>query len=198
MALVIFFFTKKEINLSSNLPSNYALYVGSRGKCKNFNFVLEIASSNFFKSNNLKLVCVTSSLSKKELNAVAQVVNYNNIIFIHDVSDDLLYDLYKNSLFLLIPSLYEGFGLPAAEAMAVGTPVIHSGKGSLSEVVGNDELCLSSFTISAFNTLMEKFTSPKFIDGIVAKQNMFAQKYRWSHVVNLYIDFYHELYSRKK
>ena len=48
-----------------------------------------------------------------------------------------LVGLYNLAEALAFPSLYEGFGLPAIEAMACGTPVITSRRGSLVEVAGN-------------------------------------------------------------
>lgn len=54
----------------------------------------------------------------------------------HAEEDELL-RLYRMCEVLLIPSLYEGFGLPALEAMACGAPVIASNRSSLPEVVGN-------------------------------------------------------------
>ena len=44
--------------------------------------------------------------------------------------------LYQNAEALLYPTLYEGFGFPALEAQAVGTPVLMSALGSLAELVG--------------------------------------------------------------
>jgi glycosyltransferase involved in cell wall biosynthesis len=46
---------------------------------------------------------------------------------------------YRTSGVLVMPSLFEGFGLPAAEAMACATPVIATRAGSLPEVVGEDQ-----------------------------------------------------------
>ena len=54
--------------------------------------------------------------------------------------DDELPELYRGARMLLLPSLYEGFGLTALEAMACGTPVIVSDRSSLPEVVGDAAL----------------------------------------------------------
>lgn len=50
--------------------------------------------------------------------------------------DDTLHALYGAAALLFFPSRYEGFGLPVAEAMACGTPVVCSNAGSLPEVAG--------------------------------------------------------------
>ena len=56
------------------------------------------------------------------------------------VSDDELSSLYRNAIALVMPSLEEGFGLPAAEAMAHGTAVITSNAPALVEVTGDAAL----------------------------------------------------------
>src|SRR5262249_13035060 len=53
------------------------------------------------------------------------------------VDDALLGTLYRRASALAFPSLYEGFGLPIVEAMAVGTPVITSNFGAMAEVAGD-------------------------------------------------------------
>ncbi|MCC6291635.1 MAG: glycosyltransferase family 4 protein [Bryobacterales bacterium] len=58
----------------------------------------------------------------------------------HDVSDHELASLYTRARVLLLPSHYEGFGLPAIEAMACGTPVIASTDAALREVCGGAAL----------------------------------------------------------
>ncbi len=57
------------------------------------------------------------------------------------LSDGELADLLASAEVACIPSLYEGFSLPAVEAMASGTPIVASRAGALPEVVGNDGEC---------------------------------------------------------
>jgi len=60
----------------------------------------------------------------------------HRVIFTGKVSEEVLRQLYTSSAVVILPSLYEGFGLPAAESMACGTPVIATRAGALPEVVG--------------------------------------------------------------
>lgn len=61
----------------------------------------------------------------------------DQILLLGRVSDDELLALYRGAECFLFPSLYEGFGFPPLEAMACGTPVISSGRTSLTEAVGD-------------------------------------------------------------
>jgi glycosyltransferase involved in cell wall biosynthesis len=58
--------------------------------------------------------------------------------FVSGLADEALAELLASAEVMCVPSLYEGFSLPAAEAMASGTPVIASDVGALPEVVGRD------------------------------------------------------------
>ncbi len=59
----------------------------------------------------------------------------------HGLTDDELARLFASAEIACIPSLYEGFSLPAVEAMASGTPIVASRAGALPEVLGPDGEC---------------------------------------------------------
>jgi glycosyltransferase involved in cell wall biosynthesis len=56
--------------------------------------------------------------------------------FVSDVSDERIVELYAEAELAVVPSLYEGFSLPAVEAMACGVPLVTTTGGALPEVVG--------------------------------------------------------------
>lgn len=61
----------------------------------------------------------------------------SRVRFVHDLSGTDMAELFASATICVTPSLYEGFGLPAAEAMACGAPVAVSDGGALPEVVGS-------------------------------------------------------------
>jgi glycosyltransferase involved in cell wall biosynthesis len=62
----------------------------------------------------------------------------NDVRFVHGVSDTYINELYAQAEVAVVPSLYEGFSLPAIEAMASGTPLVATTGGALPEVVGTE------------------------------------------------------------
>lgn len=74
--------------------------------------------------------------------------------------------LYRHARMLLLPSLHEGFGLTALEAMACGTPVVTSNTSSLPEVVGDAALLVDPRNTAALTEAMARL----FSDDRLAKE----------------------------
>lgn len=118
------------------LTEPYLLYVGNRGPHKNFaGFIRSLKKIRSLK--NYKVVVFgLFPLTEAEINLLKQEKIDQNLIFFTGGDDDKLWQFYHHAEAHVLPSLYEGFGLTALEAMACDCPVICSRTSSLPEVVG--------------------------------------------------------------
>ncbi len=125
----------------------YLLYVGTERPRKNlatllFAFAL-LKRDGMLK--NYKLVKVgdagrSDKFRQATLEEIRRLELWDDVIFVEHVPDRELATYYSSALALVMPSFYEGFGLPLLEAMACGCPVICSNTSSLPEVAGEAAL----------------------------------------------------------
>lgn len=123
------------------LPERFILVVGALEPRKNLVRLLEAygAVTGEPPGRGVGLVIVGPPGWKygPSLEAVSRMGRERPVFLLGPVSMEVLVALYHLATVLAFPSLYEGFGLPVAEAMACGTPVVTSRGGALGEVAGD-------------------------------------------------------------
>jgi glycosyltransferase involved in cell wall biosynthesis len=87
-----------------------------------------------------ELVVIGKPRTDSEIPGVIDRLGINDCVqFVSGVSDQRIVELYAETEVAVVPSLYEGFSLPAVEAMACGVPLVATTGGALPEVVGTHE-----------------------------------------------------------
>jgi glycosyltransferase involved in cell wall biosynthesis len=95
---------------------------------------------------------------------------------------------------LILPSIYEGFGLPAVEAMACGCPVIASNSSSLPEVIDDAGLFAKTHDIEGFANQMLKLShDPVLREKLVVKSLARAQHFNWQTCAKETLKILHEV-----
>lgn len=96
------------------------------------------------------------------------------------VSDEELVAIYSDAQLMVFPSMDEGFGLPALEAMSCGTPTLGSNASSIPEVVGMAEALFSPSDINALSQLMTRgLQDEAFREALRANAKERAEKFSW-------------------
>ena len=119
------------------LPDEFILTVGTIEPRKNLMNLLKGMVSERIK---VPLVVVGKSTGYKQRARSFIEENQLQVFFLHGINDAELAVLYQLATAMIYPSLFEGFGLPVAEAQASGCPVITSNTSSLPEVGGDAAL----------------------------------------------------------
>ena len=146
----------------------YALYVGNVMPHKNLMRLVE-AFATLPCRPDIRLVIVGSGRARHAaaLRTAIDALGVRDGVDWRPYADiDELTRLYRGARMVVIPSLYEGFGLPALEAMACGVPVVASNVSSLPEVVGDAALLVEPTDVASIAGAMERL----FTDDVLAKE----------------------------
>jgi MMP alpha-(1->4)-mannosyltransferase len=101
--------------------------------------LLEAVAKLRVEREDAHLVVIGKQKDKSKIPAVLDRLGLQNVVeFVSGVPQERIVELYAEAQVAVVPSLYEGFSLPAIEAMACGVPLVATTGGALPEVVGPD------------------------------------------------------------
>jgi len=187
-----------QILSSYNLLSkNYYLYLGTLKPNKNIPFLIE-SFAQFLKQEKksslhqgrmsegqvgLVIAGKKGWLFEEIFNTVKKEGIEDKVIFTDFVSDSQKWTLYQHAKALILPSLYEGFGIPVIEAMKTNTPVIASNISPLKEVIANNGFYFNPTKQKDLVNQLIKLDSlkPSEIKKITDKAKIRADLFTWTN-----------------
>jgi glycosyltransferase involved in cell wall biosynthesis len=159
----------EAFRLRHRLPARYFAAVGNLKAFKNLALLSRIAS---------RLPLPIALLAGKR--AVQELKFPETTVGLDTLSEAEMPLYYGAATALLLPSYYEGFGLPAVEAMACGCPVLAADAGALPEVLGNCGLCLPAHDENAWIAAARRIErEPELKNALSTLGRKRAETYTW-------------------
>lgn len=171
-------YTPLDLDFTENV-----LFVGSRGGYKNFNLAVQAISL----SRKFFLNIVGMPLSVNEVKLLEDKLP-NRYRFLGKLTNQELNLEYNKAYALLYPSSYEGFGIPALEAMRAGCPVIAMNGSSLSEVVGSAGLLIDSTDAYLMHEALMSIDKNR--QELIRSGYIQAKKFSWDKCYNETLSVY--------
>ena len=121
----------------------------------------------------------------------------SSIIRLGFIPTEDIVSLYNSATVFVMPSVYEGFGLPVLEAMQSGCPVITTKGGSVAEVAGDAAYYVDGFEEEDIKKGIETvFSSKSLRESLSKKGIMQAKKFSWKKTAELTIKAYQKALSK--
>lgn len=160
----------------------YIFSLGGLRSKKGADYILKVASQLLKLRSEFKIVVAGDS----ELVYVNSVKDFPNIILLGMVPDEDLPVLMRGASSLLFLSLYEGFGIPALEAMAAGIPTVVSNRASLPEIVGTAGIVVApEDTAIIVDSLIQLQENLQLREDYIQRGWEHSQQYTWSRCVDI-------------
>lgn len=174
----------------------YLLCVGNRKPHKNLAAAIEALAHLRHEAPDLRLVIVGDVFRGWEsvLGRADELGVRERLVEVSGASDADLRALYAGCEALLFPSLYEGFGLPALEAMASGAPVVASNRSSVPEVVGDAGLLVDPEDPRGFaEAVLRLRRDPALREQLVRRGRERAARFTWERTATATADVLFEV-----
>lgn len=175
------------------VSSKYFLYVGNVFPHKNLERLLKAFNVLIFKHKDVLLALVGGKdyFYKKLKERVREMDLGNSIKFLGKVGDEELKSLYQNAVALVQPSLMEGFGLPALEAMTNGCIVLASDIPALKEVCGDAAIYFNPLDVVDIRKNLELIVNDEELrKKMIGKGYKQVKKFSWEKMAKETFEVY--------
>jgi glycosyltransferase involved in cell wall biosynthesis len=175
-----------------SLPREYLLYVGTAKRHKNLATLL--AAHN---ASHPPLVLAGPTRDELAANGIALDGGDRRVVVLGRVPDEVLPALYSGARALMLPSLREGLGLTALEAMACGAPVVASDGGALPETVGDAGIVVPARDVAGWTEALDAIGADDALcRDLVHRGHQHVCTRDWKECARQYVDVYHEAAQR--
>ncbi len=178
---------------------DYFLYVGHHMLYKNFGTLLEgWASFRKRSPQRTKLVCVTPPgfLAAHHCELLVRTRLAQDFVFIHNLDDTALACAYSGARALVLPSLWEGFGIPILEAAANSIPLVLSDIPAFREIAGDNALYFDPADPEKLAGALEQISSADECRRLVRLAASIPGRFSWNTAAAEHAAIYRKLAAR--
>lgn len=186
------------------LTRPFIMYTGGIDYRKNIEGLMEAYAklpAQLRRQYQLAVVCSIQNADRFRLERLASKLDLSkdDLVLTGFVPDDDLVSLYNCTALFVFPSLHEGFGLPALEAMACGAPVIGSNTSSIPEVIGRPDAMFDPTSIDAIGAAMAQvLLDPARQADLRAHGLVQARRFSWDASARRAIEAFEEAHRRRR
>jgi glycosyltransferase involved in cell wall biosynthesis len=173
--------------IDRNLPEvqlgRYAVVVGTLEPRKNLGLLLRALSMPEIRRSGMRFVVLGKTGWKvDQFLADPELADSSRIVFSGFVSEFVKYRLLRHAEFLIYPSVYEGFGIPALEAMSLGKPVLASMTSSFPEVIGDAGVFFDPLSVTEFAAAFAEIAHKRKQAQLAPKAIARAAAFNWQRM----------------
>tara|TARA_B100001057_G_C22861371_1_gene954643 strand:+ start:1604 stop:2689 length:1086 start_codon:yes stop_codon:yes gene_type:complete len=170
--------TNSQIDFQISSP--FLLYVGNRERYKNFDFFLKVFAKTNRINQELKLICFGGGKFNKKERRMISDLSMSKKIFQINGDDKLLANHYLQASALVVPSVYEGFGLPLLEAMRFSCPIFCSDIEVFKDICGDNAVYFSPYKeMDLIEKLEKEIFNTTMLKDIASKNLIKSNNYSW-------------------
>ncbi len=186
------FRTEDSSTGETNGSKPFLLYVGARRGYKQFE-TLARAYGAWVGRQDTDLVVVGGAWTTGELELLGELSIGEKVRLLSGLDDATLAGLYRRSLALVFPSLYEGFGIPVVEAMSVGCPVVASRIPTTEEVADEVPIYFEPGRLESLHAALTTVAEGGLADARIRLGKQKAEQFSWERTATETLEAYRGL-----
>ena len=188
----------KPIDGVARVPGRLITTASADVALKGLAYLVEAMAKLRADGHDMTLTIIGKPKPGKSMDLIDEYGLAPHIDFVSGVSDERIVELYSEAELAVVPSLYEGFSLPAIEAMCSGTPLVATDGGALPEVTGTDGetvfRCRKGDVGDLAATISDALASPEARARIgEAGRQRVLERWTWQRCAELTVEQYREV-----